>query len=230
VINPEMVEHRLLTPAELAVMVIHLRAEKGWTQETVAELARVSVRTVQRLEEGLPCSLDTRRALAAVFAFEDVDTFSKPWALPNIEKLKEEAVRIEKETVAVLVEHVTKGKQLRELAERVNSYLLTSTEEADEESEAQLAELRELFSGYGDVHELYTPKQKLGMNGHFQEHIDALAARKIGLVAGARPVLFHFANARRDDGIPFEVGYAVAGPAEALPDIIRVPRKGNFRF
>lgn len=44
-----------------------LRLVKGWSQEQLAELAGVSIRTIQRIERGQAPSLETRNALASVF-------------------------------------------------------------------------------------------------------------------------------------------------------------------
>lgn len=48
------------------------RLAKGWTQEQLAELCGISVRTVQRLEKTGVASLETTNALAAVFELERV--------------------------------------------------------------------------------------------------------------------------------------------------------------
>ncbi len=42
-----------------------LRLERGWSQETLAELSGLSVRTVQRIERGHKASLESLQALAA---------------------------------------------------------------------------------------------------------------------------------------------------------------------
>lgn len=44
-----------------------LRLDRAWSQEHLADLAGVSVRTIQRLEQGHPASLETTKALAAAF-------------------------------------------------------------------------------------------------------------------------------------------------------------------
>jgi len=51
-----------------------LRLQRGWSQEQVAELTDLSVRTVQRIERGGQASLESAKALAAVFQVE-VTTF-----------------------------------------------------------------------------------------------------------------------------------------------------------
>jgi transcriptional regulator with XRE-family HTH domain len=56
------------------MIVRKLRLRKGWSQDQLAELADVSVRTIQRIERGHPMSLETANALAAVFEV-DVTTF-----------------------------------------------------------------------------------------------------------------------------------------------------------
>jgi len=57
------------------MIVRKLRLRKGWSQDQLAELADVSVRTIQRIERGRAPSLETARALAAVFEVE-VTTFT----------------------------------------------------------------------------------------------------------------------------------------------------------
>ena len=57
------------------MLIRKLRLEKGWSQETLAEVSGLSVRTVQRLERGGNASLESLSALAAVFEV-DVATLS----------------------------------------------------------------------------------------------------------------------------------------------------------
>ena len=52
------------------------RIDKGWSQETLAEVSGLSVRTVQRLERGGKASLETMNALAAVLEV-DVSTLTR---------------------------------------------------------------------------------------------------------------------------------------------------------
>ncbi len=49
------------------MIVRKLRIEKGWSQETLAEISDLSVRTIQRIERGGNASLDSLSALASVF-------------------------------------------------------------------------------------------------------------------------------------------------------------------
>lgn len=49
------------------MIVRKLRLERGWSQETLAELSNLSVRTIQRIERGGKASLESMNALAAAF-------------------------------------------------------------------------------------------------------------------------------------------------------------------
>lgn len=51
-----------------AKKITELRKAKGWTQEKLAAISGISERTIQRLEKGSRCSLDTKLALANVFS------------------------------------------------------------------------------------------------------------------------------------------------------------------
>lgn len=58
------------------MIVRKLRLQRGWSQEHLADLAAVNVRTIQRIERGKTSSLETRSALAAVFEV-DISTFDQ---------------------------------------------------------------------------------------------------------------------------------------------------------
>lgn len=55
------------------MIVRKLRLEKGWSQEQLAELCNLSIRTIQRIERGQKPSLETLNALAAVFEIDVSD-------------------------------------------------------------------------------------------------------------------------------------------------------------
>lgn len=49
------------------MIIQKLRLQRGWSQEQLAEISGLSVRTIQRLEKGQSGSLESLKALAAVF-------------------------------------------------------------------------------------------------------------------------------------------------------------------
>jgi transcriptional regulator with XRE-family HTH domain len=52
------------------MLVQKLRLQRGWSQEQLAELSGLSVRTIQRIERGLPTSNETLKSLASVFEID----------------------------------------------------------------------------------------------------------------------------------------------------------------
>ena len=49
------------------MLIQKIRLQRGWSQEQLAEISGLSVRTVQRIERGQSASLESMKALAAVF-------------------------------------------------------------------------------------------------------------------------------------------------------------------
>jgi transcriptional regulator with XRE-family HTH domain len=70
---------------ETGTLVQKLRLQRGWSQEDLAELCALSVRTIQRIERGGAASAESLKALASVFEIDfsslrepEMDKSSKP--------------------------------------------------------------------------------------------------------------------------------------------------------
>lgn len=59
------------------MLIQKLRLQRGWSQEQLAELSGLSTRTIQRVERGQPASVETLKALGAVFDV-DFSTLKEP--------------------------------------------------------------------------------------------------------------------------------------------------------
>jgi transcriptional regulator with XRE-family HTH domain len=59
------------------MLVQKLRLQHGWSQEQLADLSGLSVRTIQRIEQGQPASTESLKSLAAVFEI-DFATLKEP--------------------------------------------------------------------------------------------------------------------------------------------------------
>ena len=55
------------------MLIQKLRLQRGWSQEQLAELSGLSVRTIQRLERGQAASAESLKALASVFEIDFSD-------------------------------------------------------------------------------------------------------------------------------------------------------------
>ncbi len=71
------------------MLVRKLRIEKGWSQETLAEVSDLSVRTIQRIERGGNASLESLNALAAVLEV-DLATLTTETSMYNQKELSHE--------------------------------------------------------------------------------------------------------------------------------------------
>lgn len=71
-----------------AKTIKRLRAERAWSQEQLAEIADVSLRTIQRVEADGSASRETRMALAAAFDI-DIRDLMEPEAAPPESPLPE---------------------------------------------------------------------------------------------------------------------------------------------
>lgn len=69
------------------MIVRKLRKSRNWSQEQLATITGLSLRTVKRVEAGNPASLETLKALVSVFEVE-------------LDKLTEEITVINKESEA----------------------------------------------------------------------------------------------------------------------------------
>lgn len=96
------------------MVVRKLRLRKGWSQDQLAEMAAVSVRTIQRIERGRKPSLETANALAAVFGV-DVTTFTTEHT---------EMVEIEHKAPPKSTEHIAPDEaEALEYAKEVKDFL-----------------------------------------------------------------------------------------------------------
>ena len=80
-------EKRVLSKSELSLVIRHFRETRQWSQDTLAQLAHSTERTIQRIEAGSGASVHTLRALAAALDLKDIDAFTKPMVIPTDEQL-----------------------------------------------------------------------------------------------------------------------------------------------
>ena len=59
------------------MLIQKLRLQRGWSQQQLADLSGLSVRTIQRLEQGQVASNESLKSLAAVFEI-DFSTLQEP--------------------------------------------------------------------------------------------------------------------------------------------------------
>jgi transcriptional regulator with XRE-family HTH domain len=65
------------------MLIQKLRLQHGWSQEQLAELSGLSVRTIQRIERGQPASTESLKALGAAFQI-DFSDLKEPEMNPTV--------------------------------------------------------------------------------------------------------------------------------------------------
>ncbi|TAJ91506.1 MAG: helix-turn-helix domain-containing protein [Gammaproteobacteria bacterium] len=94
------------------MIVRKLRLQRGWSQSQLAEMAGVTSRTIQRIEQGQKSSLETSKALASVFEV-DLSIFQ-----PEEETMIKESNLKDDELEAMLY-----AKRIKEFYEFLIGYL-----------------------------------------------------------------------------------------------------------
>jgi transcriptional regulator with XRE-family HTH domain len=172
---------RLLTPDELAFCIKLFREMRQWSQEQLAEISRLNVRTIQRVEQGQPASFDTRRALASAFGFDDIDALNKPFTIPSEEELKAAKDKFDREHVTLPAIPLTKGKQLAKLVELCSMDMSAPAFELTREADEVFAKLVDYFRDYRDIAADYTELDKFEIYDEMQSYIDALKGLGVSL-------------------------------------------------
>lgn len=194
---------RLLTPAELAEVIRTLRDIRQWSQETLATLSGVSVRTIQRVERGDPSDVDTRRALARAFDFEDIDAFSKPYSIPTPDELKKAQEEFENEHLVLDNLVASTGSELARSFASSTMDASNPAIELDREPAECFAELVDYLRDYRDCAELYSEVDKLDVYHEVQQYIDALDGLGISIAYAKRKT--KLTNENWQDKTPWSV-------------------------
>lgn len=162
------------------------RNAKSWTQEQLADIAKVTARTIQRIESGdVPPSAETLLALAGAFdvSVDDLRRAPEEW-----DRLAEQAQKFFKEFddryEVVKLERISRASNLTRLFSGVNALLcehvdLSNDAEEDAFHNLQVL-LRDCFDFWGDF-----PESHRDVERDLQKLIDELADLALVAAAGA---------------------------------------------
>jgi transcriptional regulator with XRE-family HTH domain len=221
-------EHRVPTPADMAGITKALREANKWTQETLAELAGITERTIQRIEGGEPSSLDTRRAIARAFKLDDLDVFEKPWPFPNVEKLKLYQAEIERTTVVVRLTRIRQGRTLRTMIEGAESSATEEIGELSNGAREAFASIVDYLRDYNDVRDEYSASRRLEVDQDIDSLLQTISDERAAIGAGLRHARLRSKADADQAPMDWTNIYLVLAPNDALPSNVRVPRAVRF--
>lgn len=223
-------ETRTLSKAELGRVIRYLRELRQWSQETLAELAQTTTRTIQRIEAGSGTSINTLRSIASAFEFRDIDAFSKPMAIPTDEEMKAAREQFENDYVVRRALKPASGRCLARLAtETVGDYIEPAFEPSCDQALA-FAELTDYLRDYRDCAEHYSSTARLEVFDQLQELLDRLSALGVTLRYATRQIVQKDASEPQQKPQPVgQVLYLLAFMHGEAPEELGLPRKLNFR-
>jgi transcriptional regulator with XRE-family HTH domain len=226
----EFFERRLPTPAELADLVKWMRENHKLSQATLAEIAGITERTIQRVENAEPSSLDTRRAIAGAFGFEDNLVFDKPglWGF-NPERWKAHLAELDKTTTKVSITRVREGRTLRTMVEGASAFAAEEVGELSRGAREAFAEMVDYLRDYNDICSEYSMRQRLEVDDDLDAFLNTIAKERAAIGVGVRHGKFRSSSADPElPALDLTIIQFMLAPHDALPSTVRVPK--SFRF
>jgi len=207
-------ETRRMDKTELALVVRMMREMRGWTQETLAELAGVSVRTVQRIEDGQGGSAHSLRALARAVEAEDIDFLIRPQPIPSEAGVRRQRESFDKEHLLLDARPIASGRALEAFMVGINMLACDDDEIGDEnrDSLADAAQLFDYLSEYLDAKSEVSHQDRLAVADELETILDRLRQ------AGWSPVVATRETALMNDSWanktpwPVKIGYLALRP------------------
>lgn len=171
----QMEKPQPLSSLDLADIIRAFREMRQWSQDTLSAISKLSIRTIQRVENGEPSNGDTRRALALAFELKDVDIFNKPLNLPNPEQIRAEAERL-KRHVPLHAQIAGSGQELVRLIEQADANSSSSAVELEGSAAEAFAGLVDYLRDHSECADCMSETEKLKAFAHAQEYLDTLDA------------------------------------------------------
>jgi len=225
-------ETRLPTPVEVGEVIKMMRGIMEWSQETLAELSGLTVRTIQRVEAGQPASIDTRRAIARAFGCENLDFFQQPVSSSSSEKLQAQKDAFDREHLVLAAEIVDGRSIIRRLLDAPGYHAIGpgSTVELPAAAEDAYAAVLDFLRDCMDVADEAGRAEMLGYGDTIEELAEPLRTSGFCLLAAVREVRFTTGGGQGESPMPTTIIYVVAAPIEGTPKHIVVPTKIGRRL
>jgi transcriptional regulator with XRE-family HTH domain len=216
-----------MTPAEVGMLVKIYRDAMEWSQETLAELSGVTVRTVQRIEAGQPSSIDSRRALARGFEIPDMDVFCKPMPFPTAEELEEQKAAFDREHLVLDATKADGRKAISLLMDSPGYGAIGPGSTVDLPPPAQdaYAAILDYVRDCMDIADVASRTEMLGYGDFLDELLVPLHSSGYCLCAARRDT--SVTNKKWSDPTPMSLSitYLIAAPIDAPPSKLVVSRK-----
>ena len=223
-------QSRLLTAAELAVCIKVFRDARQWTQQQLAVIAGLNVRTIQRVEQGWPACFETRRALACAFDFANIDALNQPFAIPSEDEFKAAQEQFDQEHITFAAIPLTTGKQLAELAQTSTMDISELSFEIGREADERFIALMKYVQDYRNRADAYTETQKCEVYNAMQATIDLLKTLGVSLRYAEHKVLVKWGSDPDSTPMPANALYVIGFPLGKEPALFATPKSAGIRL
>ena len=228
--NPTRPTMEPLSPEEFSVVVRHLRYVHGWTQETLAELSGLTVRTVQRVEQGKATSLDTRRAIARAFEIDDVDTFEKPFERKSLDDHEKEAKELHEKYLILKSRIAKSGKELVDVVEHSNALGFDLPSEPNEEIGQVIGSLFDNLREYLDCKELYSMSDRAVLYVEYMDFLQEIARMGYSICYATRTAKISNESWKDPTPMTWQITHFLAVKKGEEPAEFAVLRKSGISF
>jgi transcriptional regulator with XRE-family HTH domain len=216
-----------MTPAEVGMLVKIYRDAMEWSQETLAELSGVTVRTVQRIEAGQPSSLDSRRAIARGFESPDLDVFCKPTPFPTAEELEAQRAAFDREHIVLDAMKADGRKTISLLMDSPGYGAIGpgSTVDLPRPAQDAYAAILDYVQDCMDISDVASRTDMLGYGDFLDELLVPLHSAGYCLCAARRDTSVTNKSWINQTAMPMSITYLIAAPIDATPSKLAVSRK-----
>jgi transcriptional regulator with XRE-family HTH domain len=215
-----------MTPTELGFLVKNRRDAMKWSQEALADLSGLTVRTIQRVEAGQPSSLDTRRAIARGFQIPDLDVFSKPNPFPTAEELEQQKAEFDRQYL-VLDASVVNGRKIMAMLIDWQGHGAISpggSSELPHAAQDAFAGIVDYVRDCMDVANVASRREMLGYGDEIDTMIADLHAAGFCLCMAERHTSITKKSWVNQTPMKLDVAYLVSAPIDSPPAKVAVSR------
>lgn len=151
-----------------------LRELRCWTQEQLAEIAKLSPRTIQRLEKGQPASLESLRAVSQALqvSFEEIraETNSAAQKLDHVSS--ESALKQDD-----FLPRILSGSELLKVIAGSEMYQFSNDELKDDEEVDLVSSFAQMLQDMGDLWDELDAGAKVKAGFDFQKELEQLTEK-----------------------------------------------------
>jgi transcriptional regulator with XRE-family HTH domain len=207
-----------------------LRQRLAWTQEHLAGVTGLSVRTVQRIEDGASPSAESLMALASAFGVSVDDLRMTPEQQSDLEAQAAELLKKAEERYSIIpLERVERASSLTRSLPGVDSILCEYVELTNDNEEDAVAALDGFVRDFFDLWSEMGATVRRDTERDLQEMIEGLGALGLIVAIGTHSRRLRFMNGKGD---PFDMTtlYIMVSRAKDPKLFIALDKKAPVRL